>query len=59
MLESGVACVKVPSPLFVQTLWPPLQVRAAYLSEDGTEQIFWSRRPPGRAAGRGLFRRAA
>jgi hypothetical protein len=36
-----------------------LQVRAAYLSEDGTEQIFWSRRPPGRAAGRGLFRRAA
>lgn len=38
-----------------------LQVRAAYLSDDGREENFWACRPLGRAAGRSLFsrRRAA
>ncbi len=32
-----------------------LQVRAAYLSEDGRAEAHWERRPLGRAAGRSLF----
>jgi len=39
-----------------------LQIRAAYLSQDGRDRDFWDHRPPGRAAGSGLLgrrRRAA
>lgn len=32
-----------------------LQVRAAYLSEDGRGEAHWARRPLGRVAGRSLF----
>ena len=35
-----------------------LQTRAAYLSDDGRAEGFWSQRPPGRAAGRSLFKSA-
>ena len=34
-----------------------LQVRAAYLSDDGRDEELWSKRPLGRAAGSGLLGR--
>lgn len=36
-----------------------LQVRAAYLSDDGRAEAHAAKRPFGRAAGRSLFRRPA